>query len=284
MYLLPLLSFFNKRFLTFSLNTDNSSSQHNLWNSFQQASTNVACLFKECSEFQRKMFDISSQSGYNRRTKELLTWAKKKKSYIRREELLSFLSGRSYPANHHVGNYFHHHRLPRSTRAPRGSEEIQRFLNTSSPNSRGSSRLMFNDAITESTVSSPFVNPLDNQEANNLEAFREGKTWYDNFYTIFLTNFYCSYFDKALAMSGKLVTFFCFLPFTILPHFISFLGLRTSSNLLGNNNRRSPRNSNLEDLSEFISNEYQRHVEKRPFSMDVSMDSPTHTNKRTKFC
>lgn len=130
------------------------------------------------------MYDISSQNGYNKRTKELLTWAKKKKSYIRREELLSFLSGRSYPANHHVGSFFHHHRLPRNARAPRSSEEIQRFLNTSSPNSRGTSRLMFNDAITESAVSNPFANSLDNQEANNLEAFRE-----------------------ALAMSGNLGTF-----------------------------------------------------------------------------
>ena len=171
---------------------DNSSAQHNLWNSFQQASTNVACLYKECSEFQRKMFDISHQNGYNKRTKELLTWAKKKKNFIHREDLLSFLSGRSYPDKSHHSSFYHHHRLARNGRASRSSEDIQRFLSTNPPNPRGTSRLMFTDAISDSSVASPFADSLDNQEATKLEAFRE-----------------------ALAMSGKLpkVTISSSIPF-----------------------------------------------------------------------
>ena len=145
--------------------------QHNLWNSFQHASTNVACLYKECSEFQKKMYDVNHQNGHHKRTKEILTWAKKKKSYIRREELLAFLSGRSYQPGHNSL----YHRLSRNSRSSvrNPDETLQLFLNTSSPNSKANSRLIFNDAIAESSniVASPFNSTLD--EETNLEALRE---------------------------------------------------------------------------------------------------------------
>jgi len=148
---------------------DNVNMQHNLWNSFQQASTNLACLYKECSEFQKKMYDVNHQNGYHKRTKELLTWAKKKKSNIRREDLLAFLSGR--PTNH-VHSSFYHHRLSRS-RANRNSDDLSRFHNPSSPNSRTSSRLLFNDSISESN--NLVANQLNNShdDETNLETFRE---------------------------------------------------------------------------------------------------------------
>lgn len=146
--------------------------QNNVWNSFQQASTNVACLYKECSEFQKKMYDGSHQNGYHKRTKELLTWAKKKKSIIRREELMAFLSGRPYPSTHVHGNYYH--RYSRNSRSSRTSDDIQRLLNSSSPSSRTNSRYIYNDAIAESNNigSNPFDNSLDNDETN-LDTFRQ---------------------------------------------------------------------------------------------------------------
>lgn len=215
---------------------DNVNMQHNLWNSFQQASTNVACLYKECSEFQKKMYDGNYQNGYQKRTKELLTWAKKKKNNIRRDELIAFLSGR--PTSH-MHSSFYHHRLTRPSRPSRTADDLQRFLNSSSPNSKANSRLIFNDPISEpnSLMSPPFNNSPDNDETN-LETFRE-----------------------AISTS-----------------------LRNSATIINSNSRRSPR-SNIEDLNEFINQEYHRHVEsrKRTSSMDVCMDSPTH-NKRTKFC
>ncbi|KAJ6216881.1 hypothetical protein RDWZM_008038 [Blomia tropicalis] len=213
---------------------DNMTMQNNLWNSFQQASTNVACLYKECSEFQKKLYDNNYQYGYHKRTKELLTWAKKKKNHIHRDELIAFLSSR--PMNHVHGNYFHH-RLSRNSRSNRNNEEI-RFLNASPPSTKGNSRLHFSDTISDNRLETNLGGELEDEDTN-LKAFRE-----------------------AIAVSG----------------------VRNSNNMLNSNIRRSPRN-NIEDLSEFINQEYHRHVEsrKRTSSMDVCMDSPTH-NKRTKFC
>lgn len=47
----------------------------------------------------RKSGDLGVQCGYQRRTKELLSWARKKRRHIRREELLSYLAGRSRPSS-----------------------------------------------------------------------------------------------------------------------------------------------------------------------------------------
>ena len=138
--------------------------EHNVWNSFQQASTNVACLYKECSEFQKKMYDLNNQNGYHKRTKELLTWAKKKKNFIRRDELIAFLSGRALTSNH--GNFYH--RISRNSRSSRNPDEIQRF---SSSTSSRSSRF-FNDTESTTHVSSPFNNSLENDETN-LDTFRQ---------------------------------------------------------------------------------------------------------------
>lgn len=40
---------------------------------------------------------MGCQTGYQKRNKEILAWAKKKRRHIKRDELLSYLSGRSPP-------------------------------------------------------------------------------------------------------------------------------------------------------------------------------------------
>lgn len=49
----------------------------------------------------KRGLDLGYQSGYQKRNKDVLSWAKKKKKIILREELLSYLAGRSPPRRTH---------------------------------------------------------------------------------------------------------------------------------------------------------------------------------------
>lgn len=67
------------------------------WATFQTAAASVTNLYKESVEASKLNGDVAIQSGYQRRNKELLAWVRKKKRNIRREDLISFLCGRSPP-------------------------------------------------------------------------------------------------------------------------------------------------------------------------------------------
>ena len=45
----------------------------------------------------RRSSDLGVQAGYQRRTRDVLAWAKKRRRHIRREELIAFLTGKSLP-------------------------------------------------------------------------------------------------------------------------------------------------------------------------------------------
>ncbi|XP_022200928.1 UPF0472 protein C16orf72 homolog [Nilaparvata lugens] len=77
-----------------------------LWVPFQTAAGTVATLYKESSESIRKSGELGIQTGYQRRNKEILNWARKKRRYIRREDLISYLAGKSLPPRATP----HHHR------------------------------------------------------------------------------------------------------------------------------------------------------------------------------
>ena len=51
----------------------------------------------ESTEALRRSSDLGIQAGYQRRTRDVLAWAKKRRRHIRREELIAFLSGKSVP-------------------------------------------------------------------------------------------------------------------------------------------------------------------------------------------
>lgn len=76
-----------------------------VWVPFQNAASNVTSLYKECMESQKKYGDVCFQYGIQRRNRELLAWAKKKKRIIRIEDLIGFLTGKLSNSN----NYHHHH-------------------------------------------------------------------------------------------------------------------------------------------------------------------------------
>ncbi|KAG8177713.1 hypothetical protein JTE90_008338 [Oedothorax gibbosus] len=68
-----------------------------LWVPFQTAAGSVTNLYKECIESHKPVYDLGFQSGTNRRNKDLLSWAKKKKRHIRREDLIAYITGRNPP-------------------------------------------------------------------------------------------------------------------------------------------------------------------------------------------
>lgn len=76
-----------------------------LWLPFQTAAGTVTALYKESSDAVRRVGDLGMQSGYQRRTKELLNWARKRRRHIRREDLIAYLAGKPLPpsrAHHRV--------------------------------------------------------------------------------------------------------------------------------------------------------------------------------------
>lgn len=62
----------------------------------------------ESIEALRRSSDLGTQAGYQRRTREVLAWAKKRRRHIRREELISFLTGKNLPGT--AGSREPHHR------------------------------------------------------------------------------------------------------------------------------------------------------------------------------
>jgi Domain of unknown function (DUF4588) len=65
----------------------------------------------DSSDGMKRTSDSALQYGYQRRTKELADWAKnKRRRYIRREDLLSYLAGKPPPppSAHSPGHYHSH--------------------------------------------------------------------------------------------------------------------------------------------------------------------------------
>ncbi|XP_054712856.1 HUWE1-associated protein modifying stress responses-like [Uloborus diversus] len=69
-----------------------------LWVPFQTAASSVTGLYKECIDSHKPIYDLGYQCGLNKRNRDLLSWAKKKKRHIRREELIAYITGRNPPS------------------------------------------------------------------------------------------------------------------------------------------------------------------------------------------
>lgn len=62
--------------------------------SFKSAAQHATSLYKDSIETSRRLIDLAIKTGSNRRTKEVLAFVKsKKKRFIKRDELISFLVG-----------------------------------------------------------------------------------------------------------------------------------------------------------------------------------------------
>ncbi|KAF2896216.1 hypothetical protein ILUMI_09960 [Ignelater luminosus] len=122
-----------------------------LWLPFQAAAGTVTTLYKESCEGLRRANELGMQCGYQKRNRELLSWAKKKRRNIQREDLLAYLSGKPLPPrpNNHHNHHLSHHRAsprPRNISPPPG---------VAPPESLGSDADLhtFRDALARSPLS-----------------------------------------------------------------------------------------------------------------------------------
>merc|ERR1719350_1876658 len=65
------------------------------WQPFQTAAGSLTLLYKDSLEELQKAAALNRKLGHQRARADLATWAKSKRRFIRREDLLSFLSSQS---------------------------------------------------------------------------------------------------------------------------------------------------------------------------------------------
>ncbi|KAK3579516.1 hypothetical protein CHS0354_028344 [Potamilus streckersoni] len=68
-----------------------------VWIPFQNAASSVTTLYKDSVETIRRYVDLGIQTGRQNRTKDIVSWVRKKRKHIRREELLAYLCGKNPP-------------------------------------------------------------------------------------------------------------------------------------------------------------------------------------------
>lgn len=127
-----------------------------LWLPFQTAAGTVTSLYKDSSEAIRRTSELGVQCGYQRRNKEILSWARKKRRHIRREDLLAYLAGKPPPprpqhtrssprprmmlterhgspnshqmeAHHHELHHLHHHHASAATAGSNADDNLHTF-------------------------------------------------------------------------------------------------------------------------------------------------------------
>lgn len=146
-----------------------------LWLPFQNAASAVTSLYKDCIESQKRFSEFGLQSGQQRRNKEVLAWAMKRKRYIRREDLISFLSGRNNgsPYLHHHFHHSHHRTWssPKQRLSITDSGISANSGRTGGNHSVALTRLSLTDTLTDPNSTSN-INTSSNDETD-LETFRE---------------------------------------------------------------------------------------------------------------
>ncbi|XP_044006918.1 UPF0472 protein C16orf72 homolog isoform X1 [Aphidius gifuensis] len=130
---------------------DRSQGASSLWVPFQTAAGTVTSLYKGSIDGVRRFTDLGTEVGKQKRSKELMNWARKKRRMIRREDLLEYLAGKSPPRSINQSNINNCRSSPRT-----------RMMVCGSPSSQNQASSM--------VVSPPAV--PDDPDAN-LHAFRE---------------------------------------------------------------------------------------------------------------
>ncbi|KAK0080985.1 hypothetical protein PV325_012991 [Microctonus aethiopoides] len=118
-----------------------------LWLPFQTAAGTVTSLYKDSLEGMRRCSELGLEMGRQKRSKEIMNWARKKRRMIRREDLLAYLSGKPSPPRPHT------HR----------SSPKPRMMVCGSPPSQ---------SPAPSMVVTPTPEPTDDQDSE-LHTFRE---------------------------------------------------------------------------------------------------------------
>jgi len=231
-----------------------------MWLPFQSAASNVTNMYRECMDSQKKLSELCIQTGVQRRNQDVLKWLKKKKrSTIRRDELISFICGKSIKSNH---SNIHVSRSPR-----RMTDGFQSSVPT--------------------CVNSVFSSSLSQNVADHRHSLHSLRSPQN-------LTFSCLSLSDAGAVDGSNSNSNVSDAATDLQPFRDALALSTlspPSATVTNWTRRakshgggSPSREDLQELNTFMADEFSRNLDskKRPFSAtDVVMSSPTH--KKSKY-
>ncbi|XP_068984126.1 HUWE1-associated protein modifying stress responses isoform X2 [Bombus flavifrons] len=72
-----------------------------MWTSFQTTASAIAQLYKDSMDSMRRCSELGVEMGRQKRCKEIMNWARKKRRMIRREDLLAYLAGKPPPPRSH---------------------------------------------------------------------------------------------------------------------------------------------------------------------------------------
>ncbi|XP_046814695.1 UPF0472 protein C16orf72 homolog isoform X2 [Vespa crabro] len=72
-----------------------------MWTSFQTTASAIAQLYKDSVDSMRRCSELGIETGKQKRSKEIMNWARKKRRMIRREDLLAYLAGKPPPPRPH---------------------------------------------------------------------------------------------------------------------------------------------------------------------------------------
>lgn len=72
-----------------------------LWLPFQTAAGTVTSLYRDSLEGMKRSGELGIEMGKQKRSKEIMNWARKKRRMIRREDLLAYLAGKPPPPRPH---------------------------------------------------------------------------------------------------------------------------------------------------------------------------------------
>ncbi|KAH3861898.1 HUWE1-associated protein modifying stress responses-like [Dreissena polymorpha] len=110
-----------------------------LWVPFQNAASSVTTLYKDSVDTAKSCMELGVQRGRQRNLKDIVSWVKKRRRHIRREDLLAFLSDKTPPQRTKGGNSVMRHsasarlernfpRFPSMDSLPRNAEgDLQCF-------------------------------------------------------------------------------------------------------------------------------------------------------------
>lgn len=86
-------SFQNSATAVSRLFKEGSQSCISLWGPFQNAAGSVTILYRDGHDLIRRSYELGTQAGIHRRTRDLLAWTKKRRRRIAREDLIAYLCG-----------------------------------------------------------------------------------------------------------------------------------------------------------------------------------------------
>lgn len=150
-----------------------------LWIPFQNAASSVTTLYKDSVDTARHCVDLGVQTGKQRRTRDIISWVKKRRRHIRREDLIAFLCGKSPPPRSRIpSGVVRHSQASRIERPFPRFSSADNIPNTTEPDLQafreaialqGLDGAMSNISMGYRPHSNPNASQISSLQRNNME-------------------------------------------------------------------------------------------------------------------